>query len=186
MKGWLCILLLVGGTELALGQTASPTTNPVTEQAQANDVQADLPQLLLPYAPLPPLTDSVYLISPARYRFYRQLHRYVLDTTARAGDSLITSYAQSLRVTQLAYETLLERYQASDRRSAQTLRDTQRALGQLGRSLDQAQYSLTQTARSLDEAEAQARATRRRSWVQRLAYGAGGVGAGLVLGLLLR
>ena len=186
MKGWLTILLLLGGAGLATAQTVSPSSGPAVEHPEANDSPADVPQLVLPRSPLPPLTDSAYLISPARYRFYRQLHRYVLDTTVRAGDLLTTSYAQSLQATQRAYETLLERYQASDRLSAQTLRDTQRALGQLSRSLDQTQYALTQTARSLDEAEAQARTARRQSLVQRLAYGAGGLGAGLLLGLLIR
>lgn len=186
MKNWLSILLLLAGTGVATAQTALPETNPATAQAGADRAQADIPQLLLPRVPLPLLTDSAYLVSPARYRFYQQLHRYALDTTARASDSLITSYAQSLQATQRAYETLLEQYHASDRRSAQTLRETQLALGQLGRSLDQTQYVLAQTARSLDEAEGQARAARRRSLVPRLAYGAGGIGAGLVLGLLLR
>ncbi len=141
---------------------------------------------MLPYTPLPLLADSAYLISPARYRFYQQLHHYALDTTARASDALITSYAHSLEATQRAYETLLERYQASDRVSAQTLRNTQLALGQLSRSLDQTQYALAQTARSLDEAKAQTRTARRRSLVQRLAYGASGIGTGLLIGLLIR
>ena len=186
MKRWLPILLLLGVVGLVKAQTALPPTHPAIEPAEAHSAQADIPRLVLPRTPLPPRTDSVYLISPARYRFYRQLHRYALDTTFRAGDALIISYAQSLQATQRAYDTLLERYQASDQLSAQTLRRTQLALGQLSRSLDQTQYALEQTTRRLEEAEVQARAARRRSLVQRLAYGAGGVGAGLLLGLLLR
>ncbi len=186
MKRWLIILLLLGGVGAAFAQTTSPTPNSAPEQTRTNNTQADIPQLLLPRTMLPPLSDSAYLISPSRYRFYRQLHRYALDTSSRVSDSLIISYAQSLQTTQRAYDTLLERYQASDQLSAQTLRSTQLALGQLSRSLNQTQYALAQTTRSLEEAEAQARAARRRSLVQRLAYGAGGVGVGLVLGLLLR
>ena len=188
MKHWLTILLLLGVAGLVKAQTASPLplTHPAPEHTKTNGAQADIPQLVLPHTPRQPLTDSAYLISPARYRFYRQLHRYALDTTVRAGDALITSYAQSLQATQRAYDTLLERYQASDQLSAQTLRRTQLTLGQLSRSLDQTQYALAQTTRSLDEAKAQARTARRRSLVQRVAYGAGGVGAGLLIGLLLR
>ncbi len=186
MKHWLTILFLLGGVGLVKAQTASPPTHPAPAHTETHDAQADIPRLVLPRTPLPPLTDSAYLISPARFRFYQQLHRYALDTTVRAGEVLITSYAQSLQATQRAYDTLLERYQASDQVSAQTLRRTQLALGQLSRSLDQTQYALAQTSRSLDEAKAQARVARRRSLVQRVAYGAGGVGVGLVLGLLLR
>ena len=186
MKHWLTILLLLGVAGLVKAQTALPPIHPATAYPEAHRAQADVPQLVLPRTPQQPLTDSVYLISPARYRFYQQLHRYALDTTFRAGDALITSYAQSLQATQRAYDTLLERYQASDQLSAQTLRRTQLALGQLSRSLDQTQYALAQTTRSLDEAKAQARTARRRSLVQRVAYGAGGVGAGLLIGLLLR
>ena len=186
MKHWLTILFLLGVVGLVKAQTALPSTHPATVYPEAHRAQIDVPQLVLPRTPRQPLTDSVYLISPARYRFYRQLHRYALDTTVRASDALITSYAQSLQATQRAYDTLLERYQASDQLSAQTLRRTQLALGQLSRSLDQTQYALAQTTRSLDEARAQARTARRRSLVQRLAYGAGGLGAGLLIGLLVR
>ena len=185
MKGWLGILFLLGGAGLAAAQTALPSTSPVAEPPGAVCPQADVPQLLLPHTSLPLLTDSAYLISPARYRFYQQLHRYVLDTTARAGDSLVTSYARSLQETQHAYETLLERHQTSSQLATQTLRNTQIGLGQLGRTLDQTQYALEQTARSLEAAEAQARVARRRSLVRHLVFGAGGIGAGLALGLLL-
>jgi hypothetical protein len=184
MKHWLTILLLLGVVKLANAQTALPPSHPASEHVLG--AQADIPHLVLPRTLLPPLTDSAYLISPARFRFYQQLHRHVLDATAGAGDPLIISYAQSLQATQRTYDTLLVRYRASNQLSAQTLRRTQLALGQLGRSLDQAQYALAQTARSLEEAKAQARAARRRSLVQRVAYGAGGLGAGLLIGLLLR
>ncbi|MGB3851709.1 MAG: hypothetical protein WA958_17200 [Tunicatimonas sp.] len=131
---------------------------------------------------LPALIDSACLISPDRYRFYQQLHRSALDTTARVSDLLISSCAQSLQETQHAYEKLLGSYQASDR---------------LGHA-DVAPHSTISKATSphlkpnavrpgaIGEAKAKARVGRRRSLVQRLAYGVGSLGAGVVIGLLLR
>ena len=175
MKRWLVVLLVLSSVTSTYAQTTPPPVG-LTE---------DRPRLLLPHCTLPNLTDSAYLISPARYRLYQQIHRHLLDTTAGAGDSLIVSYAQSLHAAQRAYDALFVRYQTSDHLANQTLRRTQLALGQLSRSLDQTQYTLRETSRTLNEAEGQLRAVRRRSLVQRLAYGAGGVGVGLVLGLLL-
>ncbi len=186
MSGWLSTLLLLGGAGCAVAQTTLPPATSTTERPGVACPVADIPQLLLPYTPLPPLTDSAYLVSVARYRFYQQLHRHALDTTARTADSLIASYAQSLRETQQAYDTLLGQYLTSNEHAAQTLRSTQLGLGQLGRTLDQTQYALAQTAHRLEEAKAQTQAARRRSLMQRLAFGAGGVGAGLILGLLLQ
>lgn len=191
MKRGLGILLLLMGVELACAQSILPANGsgpqPTHEDSILTDVPpAGLPRLVLPHTTFPTLTDSAYLISPARYRFYQRLHRHALDTAAEASGLLIASYARSLQETQRAYEGLLEQYQAADRLSAQTLRHTQLSLGQLSRTLDQTQYALAQTSHHLAAAEAEARVARRRSLVRRMAYGAGGVGVGLVLGLLLR
>jgi hypothetical protein len=206
MKRALGILLLLAGVELSCAQSAPPAGGSASPPVQADIIRtnvppaglpraglppaglprAGLPRLILPHTALPVLTDSAYLISTARYRFYRQLHRLALDTTAQAGDLLIGSYARSLRETQHAYDTLLMHYQATDLLATQTLYGTQLSLAQLSRSLNQTQYALAQTAHHLEEAKDEARVARRRSLVQRLAYGAGGIGVGLVLGLLLR
>lgn len=173
---WLSSLLVLGSVASAYAQSASPPVN----------LAEDRPRLLLPQGEPLHLTDSAYLVSTARYRLYQQLHRHVLDTTAGAGDSLVVSYAQSLQAAQWAYDTLLSQYQANDRLSTQTLHRTQLALGQLSRSLDQTQDALTETSRTLNEAKDQLRTARRRSLVQRVAYGAGGLGAGLLIGVLIR
>ena len=172
----LSALLMVSRLSLAqssLVDTVIPTASPL---------------LLVPGTTLRITVDSVYLVSKERYRFYQKLHRYLADsTTSEVGSSLMLSYQKSLQETQHAYHHLLHQYRRADSVSSCSMYRTQVSLGQVSRALDQVQYSLEQTTHTLSEVKEQLRREQRRSFFRRLAYGAGGVGVGMILvGILAR
>ena len=164
----------------SMGQAQSWLANP--------DSFVRSPRLLVPGTTLRITSDSAYLVTPERYRFYQKLHHYLADsTTAGACSRLITSYEESLQETQRAYNYVLRQYQAADSLSARSMHRTQLTLGQLSRTLDQTQYSLEQTTQTLNEVEEQLKREQHRSFFRRIAYGASGVGAGMLLmGLLMQ
>ena len=124
--------------------------------------------------------DSVYLIRPARYRFYQRLHRHLSDTAgAAAADALLRSYERTLLDARHAYDTLLLRYHTADRLATRTLSGTQATLLHLRHTLGQTKTSLHRTTQQLEEARQQQRSARRRAFLRGLAYGSG-AGAGLL------
>ena len=129
--------------------------------------------------------DSLYLIRPERYRFYRRLHRYMADTVQYpTGASLLASYQRSLLRSQAAYDQLLLHYHTADSLSARTLRTTQATLHQLQHVLDRTQLRLGESEQALHTAHQQAQRQRRRSFLRGLAYGSG-LGVGLMTLLFL-
>lgn len=131
--------------------------------------------------------DSVYQVPAARLRFYRRLRRQVRElSSAGAADSLIYSYARSLSDAQQAYDHLLRRYRTADSVATHSLQQTQRTLGLLRQSLDRTQATLEHTTAQLEQLQKQLRREQRRSRWQRLMYGAGGIGVGVLVGAALR
>ena len=154
-------------------------------RAQSSVQPPDQPTLLVPGTVLRIIDDSVYLVSKERYRFYQKAHYYLVDSTAGNTSVLIASYEEALQETQRAYDSLLQQYRAADSVAIESMHHTQFSLGQVKRTLDHAHYNLGQTTSTLAEVEAQLVREQRRSFFRRLAYGAGGVGVGMILMSLL-
>ena len=155
--------------------------------AQTIDEYQELPLLLRRGEQLTVSYDSAYLITAPRYALYQQLHRYLLDTSAWLPyDELIQTYERALHRSDQAYRHLLRQYQTADSLSQSTLRTTQSVLRQADRSLSGTQNTLEKATHGLDETERLIRQERRRAARRHVLFGAGGVGVGLLISVLVR
>lgn len=177
------LLLLVGILGFASARAQGSVASPGSELRR-------LPATAAPYL-LPPgatwaTSDSAYLVSPARLRFYQRLHRHVLDTTAEEVCSArVASYARRLRVAQRAYDRLWREYRTADSVATGTLRQTQHSLARLDASLVYARTTLGHTTEQLHTLEAQLRRAERQARRRRWAYGLSGIGIGLLVGAVV-
>ena len=127
----------------------------------------------------------MYLVSPARLRFYQQLHRHTLDTSAENGRAaLAASYVRSLQTAQHAYDQLQQDYHTADSVATITLEQTQRSLTQLDATLAQTEETLEQTTEQLRVLQTQLHRAERRARRRRRAYGLGGISIGLLVGAM--
>lgn len=130
--------------------------------------------------------DSVYVMNPIRYKFYRDLHQSIFstDSLSDACRQVIKSYEQSLTESQKMFDALLENYDKAHNISIELVDRTQASLVQTEKTLELTQIALRNASFSLDQANKSIKQKKWNSIAKKLLVGAGGVGVGVLIGVL--
>jgi hypothetical protein len=131
--------------------------------------------------------DTAYLINAQRMGFYRNLHENIKNNTGleEKCQELIKSYEKSLQEDNLRFKALSENCTKSQKISDELIAKTQTTLRQTDATLAKTQQDLKDINLKLDDVDKKLRAAKFNSLKQKILVGAGGVGVGLLLGLLL-
>ena len=129
--------------------------------------------------------DTMYLLNPARFRLYRELHEAIKLDEGQTCKDLILTYEQSLADQEKSYAALLENAQKSDELTRQTLDCTQQELTEINAKMHLVSEQLAESQMELKTAEEKIKKGQKKSNRQKLFFGAGSAVVGLMIGAFI-
>ena len=130
-------------------------------------------------------TDSIYLINGVRYRFYESLRSLLNDSIDFKMERLILTYEKSLMESDRIFKGLLKNCTENYAITESILKQTKTSLAATQATLELSQESLLAANSSLEDANEKLRKIKGNNLLNSILIGAGGVGAGLLIGALV-
>jgi hypothetical protein len=129
--------------------------------------------------------DSLFLMNPKRYAFYKSIHSTILSNNDSTLVNLLNSYEQRLKEHQQIIDELLLNSKLAESISFDLIESTHSSIATTQKTIVNSQMLLESSSGKLDHAKEDIKKSQIKSTRNKLLFGAGGFGAGVVLGLLL-
>jgi hypothetical protein len=129
--------------------------------------------------------DSLYLMNPKRYAFYKDLHNAVLSGDDYTYAQLLTAYELRIQEHQQIIDKLLLNSKLAEDITFSMIDSTQSSIASTQETITNSQSMLDKSALKLDEAKGDIKKGKLGSSGKKFLYGAGGFGTGLILGIIL-
>jgi len=129
--------------------------------------------------------DTTYIVNKERYSFYKNIHEATLSGKDSVSGKILKAFELRLLEQQNAYDKLLSNSKQAEKITLDLINDTQSSLLSTQKTLENTQISLENTLKSLETANKLIKKEKWNSKGQKLLVGAGGVGIGLIIGLLI-
>ncbi len=129
--------------------------------------------------------DSVYVINTERYRIYTACLRALREDNEQPCGRLLQAYEDRLREHDESYRLLLANCRETEKVSDEMLSYTRASLENTLATLDHTQQTLDRSLEGLRQTEELLRRQQNRQTGQKFLIGAGGVGLGILVGILV-
>jgi len=129
--------------------------------------------------------DTIYLMNPIRYTFYKNIHKATLAGSDSVCNKLLNAYELRLAEHEQAYNKLLDNSKQAEKISLDMIAYSQKSLAGTQKTLEFTQTTLDQSLKSIDMAHDYIRQAKWNSKGQKLLTGISGFGIGLLVGVLL-
>jgi hypothetical protein len=130
--------------------------------------------------------DTVYVINKARFGLYEKARKTVINNNySNAQRELAENYEQALAEQDKAFRELFDRYQRLDSSYQLTITTTRSSILAVNENLNAARQTVDAANKNLAEVNKIIAAARRRNFLDKVLYGMGGVGIGVIAGVLL-
>lgn len=129
--------------------------------------------------------DSMYVVNKARFNFYRNIHKLTLSETDATFKLLLKAYEDRLSENELAYQRLLDNSKTYEGITNELIGYSKASLESTQKSLDVTQNSLCKSINDLNSATEILKEERKNGRKDKLLFGFGGVGIGILIGVLV-
>jgi ElaB/YqjD/DUF883 family membrane-anchored ribosome-binding protein len=129
--------------------------------------------------------DSIYLMNPLRYNFYKNIHKATLSSKDSLCNKIVNAYELRLIEHEQAYNKLLDNSKQAEKVSLELIDYSQKSLAGTQKTLEFTQATLDQSLKSIDMAHNYIQQEKWNSKGQKLLTGICGVGVGLLVGVLI-
>lgn len=129
--------------------------------------------------------DTMYLINKARFKFYRNIHKLTLSGTDTTFKLLLKAYEDRLSENELAYQRLLDNSKMYEGITNELIGYSKASLESTQKTLEATQNSLGKSINDLNSATAILKEERKQGTKDKLLFGFGGIGVGILIGVLV-
>lgn len=129
--------------------------------------------------------DSMYLLNKSRYLFYKTVHNTILNQRDSVTHQLLVAYETQLAEQHKIFDALLKNSKEAETLSLNTIQDSRTILVNTEITLANTQKKLDGSLLHLGKAKEEIRKARWAAAGKKVLIGAGGLVAGLLLGLLI-
>ncbi|MGQ0826947.1 MAG: hypothetical protein ACT4ON_00995 [Bacteroidota bacterium] len=127
--------------------------------------------------------DTVYVINKLRFANYEAARRYIMNS--RTNKELIAQYEKALNEQDKYYKELMKSYTQADSISQNLIKDTREDLQGVSANLKNACTSIDSVNTKLDDVQKLIKKQKWESLKQKLMVGFGGLGAGVLVGVII-
>jgi len=132
------------------------------------------------------LCDSLYIINKHRYVLYEKAADIIRDKKyVNTCNVLIQNYEDRLQAQNQAFNNLYRDYIKADSISQKTINDTKNSLIQVNNTITSAQNNIIGVDKKMDDLKKTINEARRKSFMDKIMYGVGGIAVGILGGLIL-
>lgn len=141
--------------------------------------------------PLPPGTliqldcDTAYVINKIRFKKYEAARKFIINSNNKNLKQLEAQYEQALKEQDAYYRELMKSYVKADSISQHLIKDTRSDLVSISNNLKETSKTIDTLNAKLDEVQKLIRKQKWDSIKQKLLVGFGGLGAGILIGVLV-
>lgn len=127
--------------------------------------------------------DTVYVINKLRFANYEAARKYIMNS--RTNKELIAQYEKALNEQDKYYKELMKNYRLADSVSQNLIKDTRNDLQGVSNTLKNACNSIDSVNTKLDDVQKLIKKQKWESLKQKVAVGFAGLGAGVLIGVLV-
>ena len=176
---YLLTLMLIFFCNLAFTQVPAPTINIGTDYANYDGE----PTFAWPNSNIK-TEIGVYILNESRYDKYKG----DVETMGKIRselDALVKHYEKDIASLRSSYDDLIEKCQDQTGDSKKTFEDIEDKLKEMEDIMAETQSDINSANEALVEAQKKLKKERKKSMWTKILYGAGGVGVGVILGVLV-
>lgn len=129
--------------------------------------------------------DSMYVVNKVRFKFYRNIHKLTLSGTDTTFKLLLMAYENRISENELAYQRLLVNSKMYEGIANELIGYSKVSLESTQKTLEATQNSLSKSINDLNSATEILKEERKNGRKDKLLFGFGGVGIGILIGVLV-
>src|SRR6187402_1145237 len=132
------------------------------------------------------LCDTVYIINKHRYVLYEKAATIIREKKyVNACNTIIDNYEERLQAQNKAFNKLYNDYIQLDSVSQKTINETRGSLVQVNNTITAAQNNIVSVDKKMDDLTKTIKEQRRKSFIDKILYGIGGIAVGILGGLII-